>query len=352
MNAVATLKAGLAEHRAGNLKQAEQLYRASLSQGFAHPALFQNLGVLLKVTGREAQAEAIFRKGIQTTPSHQLGLELSHLLLGQGRWEEGWPLYEHRIGLVATEPALSFPKWRGEPLDGRSLLIWWEQGFGDQIQFARFAPLLARQASVTILAGPELAELFETLAGVKVIRAEGAVDIPRHDYWTLPCSIPQFLSVTPDTLPSAPYLHAASRGGGGVGVVTCGNPRHLNDAHRSLDAASALRLKKLGRSLAPEDTGAAIFKDTAEIVAGLDLVVTVDTSVAHLAGALGKPVWILLPAIKTDWRWLKGRLDTPWYPSARLFRQRAAGQWGAVVDEVVEALATSGRERRAAKPEL
>jgi hypothetical protein len=350
MDAVANLKAGLEQHRAGKLEQAEQLYRACLSHGFAHPALFQNLGVLLKVTGREAQAEAIFRKGMQMAPSAQLGLELAHLLLGQGRWEEGWPLYEHRIGVVATEPALSFPKWRGEPLDGRSLLIWWEQGFGDQIQFARFAPLLARNARVTILAGPELAPLFATLAGVKVIRAEGAVDIPRHDYWTLPCSIPQFLGVTPDNLPGASYLHAEARGGGGVGLVTCGNPRHLNDAHRSLDADSALRLRRLGCSLAPEDTGAATFKDTAEIVAGLDLVVTVDTSAAHLAGALGKPVWILLPAIKTDWRWLKGRPDTPWYPSARLFRQRATGQWSAVIDEVVEALAGGSRSCGTAEP--
>jgi ADP-heptose:LPS heptosyltransferase len=123
--------------------------------------------------------------------------------------------------------------------------------------------------------------------------------------------------------------------------MTRGNPGHANDAHRSLPDDFGRELLALPGAvdLDPSSTGARDFQDTAEIVAGLDLVISVDTSVAHLAGAMGKPVWILLPAVSVDWRWMSARADTPWYPSARLFRATEAGGWRAVMDEVGAAMA-------------
>lgn len=124
-----------------------------------------------------------------------------------------------------------------------------------------------------------------------------------------------------------------------IGVCWKGNKEHANDANRSLDPRSARRLRRLGMSLLPEHTGAWDFQDTADIIAGLDLVITVDTSVAHLAASLGKPTWILLPFVETDWRWMKGRTDSPWYPSATLYRQPAPGDWASVLDRIEQNLA-------------
>jgi hypothetical protein len=154
-------------------------------------------------------------------------------------------------------------------------------------------------------------------------------------------SLPYRLGVTLDRLSGGAYLTAAPRWGiGRIGVKTRGNPAHHNDADRSLPDAEAARLLALpgAVSLEPEDTGAHDFADTAEIIAGLDLVIAADTSTAHLAGALGKPVWILLPYVTTDWRWLSGRSDSPWYGSARLFRQHRPGDWSSLLDEVIAAL--------------
>ena len=146
----------------------------------------------------------------------------------------------------------------------------------------------------------------------------------------------------PDALPNAPYLSAAPvRAPGRIGVMTTGNPNHTNDANRSLPPALAQRLLRLpgATSLALADTGASDFADTAAIIAGLDLVITVDTAVAHLAGALGRPVWILIPSIMTDWRWMEGRTDSPWYPSATLYRQSNAGDWAPEIARIETAVA-------------
>jgi ADP-heptose:LPS heptosyltransferase len=118
-----------------------------------------------------------------------------------------------------------------------------------------------------------------------------------------------------------------------------GSPTHSNDRNRSLPPKAAAQLASLGRSLAPEDTGAGDFRDTAGIVAGLDLVISVDTAVVHLAGAMGKPVWVLLPSVETDWRWGRSGRDSPWYPSARLYRQAKPGDWAPVLRKVAADLA-------------
>lgn len=302
----------------------------------------------LQRRGDYAAAAALYRALVAERPDLEIARDnLCLALLGAGEYGEGFRLYDQRftrtVGRVA-KPRLSFPEWRGESsLAGRSILVWMEQGYGDQIMFARFVRKLAdRAAAVSILAPPALVRLFRHLPA-EVIAAEGEVTIPRHDCWIMPGSIPGRLGTTMATLPREPYLPGAA-GGEGVGVVWRGDPRHHNDANRSLSEALAARLLALpgAVSLRPEDTGAVDFADTAARIRGLALVIAVDTSVVHLAGAMGKPVWVLLPALNCDWRWMSRRLDSPWYPTARLFRQPAPGDWNAVLAAVRQALETQG----------
>lgn len=255
-----------------------------------------------------------------------------------GEYGEGFALYDGRFerarGRVPKAP-LRYPQWRGENLTGKSLLIWPEQGFGDQIMFARFVPaLVERGARVTVLTQPALVRLFQHLPAT-ILGAAGQLSIPRHDYWTMPGSIPGPLGITQATLPSAPYLPGRP-GGNGIGIVVRGDPGHANDRNRSLPLELATELLTLPSavSLLPEDTGAQDFQATADRIADLEMVVTVDTSIAHLAGAMGKRTWVLVPEDGLDWRWMRGRSDSPWYPSVRLFRRPLGQDWKSTVREV------------------
>ncbi|WP_297693961.1 tetratricopeptide repeat protein [Phenylobacterium sp.] len=296
--------------------------------------------------GRLTEAEAMLREALRLDPANpRIQVLLGEALLGQGRYEDAWPLMEARLDapeLGSPRPPLAEPEWRGEPLAGKRLLIIGEQGAGDQIMYARFAPIVQAQgAAVTLLCLPSLARLFARSLGVDVAAMAGRVELPDPDCWTLTSSLPARLGVGLAGLPYAAYLNASARPlGRKIGVVTHGNPRHWNDARRSLPPAQTARLlaRRDVLDLSPEATGARDFLDTAEIVAGLDLVISVDTAVAHLAGAMGKPVWILLPGYGVDWRWLQGRRDTPWYPSARLWRQ-TEGDWNAVLERIEAELA-------------
>lgn len=299
--------------------------------------------VALQRRGDLAGAIAGYRRCLELDPSLAIARHnLCIALLTAGELEEGFALYDLRFQVgrqPVPKPKLSFPEWAGEPLDGRSILIWPEQGAGDHIMFARFVPELARRgARVTLLVPPNLARLFSTLPA-SIVVAEGRVDIPACDVWAMAGSLPGRLGVGLASLPSGPYLPGAPNGRG-IGVMARGNPAHGADRDRSLPPHVAARLLALpgARSLHPDDTGARDFEATAGIVRGLDLVISVDTSVAHLAGAMHKPTWILLQAKDPDWRWMLGRSDSPWYPTARLFRQPAADDWEGVVAEVEAAL--------------
>jgi len=291
-------------------------------------------------------AEATLQAALETRPHDaRVRALLGEALLAQGRWDEGWPMMESRMdapGMGAFRPPVVEPEWKGEPLAGKRLVIFGEQGAGDQIMFARFVPLAkALGAEVDLFCMPALQRLFARSLGVDVHAMAGSVETPDPDYWLLSGSLAHRFGATPLTLPSAPYLTAQPRAAGGrIGVTVAGNPNHRNDSQRSLPEAEARRV--LGWpgtiSLDPSATGARDFADTADIIAGLDLVITVDTSVAHLAGALGKPVWILLSRHGVDWRWGPEGSRTPWYPTARLFRQPAPGDWGSVLDIVEPAL--------------
>jgi hypothetical protein len=274
---------------------------------------------------------------------------LGMALLGQGEYAEGFRLMRSRWQVPGLNGGvterLPLPEWQGEDPAGQRLLICSADGLGDQIMFARFARMLVdRGADVSWLCPPSLARLFDRCLGVPAIPASGEVRLGAFDSYAISCDLAGWF-FPPLTEPSGEaymrHPHPQRAPGLTLGVMTRGNPAYENDASRSLPDQLAREILSLPGAvdLRPENTGAQDFYDTASIVAGLDLVISVDTSVAHLAGALGVPVWILLPAVQTDWRWMERRTDSPWYASARLFRQGPDCDWRPVVDQVKTALA-------------
>ena len=328
-------------HAAGDLAEAERLYGAVIGADPSAQSARNNLMQLLRSARRWAEMEALVREWLEISPqSAELRFRLADLLLADGRYAEGWPLYEARRSLPVSEfraPPLSYPEWAGQPVG--SLMVWLDQGLGDQIQFARYLPMLAGHGvETTVVAPPSLAGLYGG-TGARVVVAEGHVSVPRHEAWTPISSLPLRLGTTLDTIPP-PLALPQGPGGPGVGLMLRGRPKHPRDLYRQLPEEARARLSALpgALSLHPEDTGATTFQQTADLIADLGLVITVDTSVAHLAGSMGKPTWLMLPWLGCDWRWLREREDSPWYPSMRLFRQPAQGDWRSVVDDIVRAV--------------
>ncbi|MBF0179930.1 MAG: glycosyltransferase family protein [Magnetococcales bacterium] len=371
--------------------EAEAAYREALRVRPDYGEALANLGVLLMGLGRFEEAEAALW---QLPELPEANLNLAQLLLRSGRFAEGWRRFEFRYhprltGRAVIPPDLPFPAWRGEDLAGKSLLVIWEQGFGDAIQFCRYLPILSGRgaARITFLCDRQLISLLATgLRGVGNLALDWDLSaIPRHDYWVFLLSIPCLMGTEEASIPaSLPYLSAspermafwrdAMPPGAGlrVGLAWKGRPDHVNDANRSLPGLAVLASlwgvpgvtwisvqKGAGAMEAQSppldqplvDLGARIrdFADTAAVLAQLDLLITVDTAVAHLCGALGKPCWVVLPCVGADWRWLAEREDSPWYPGVmRLFRQRAPGDWTPLVEEMRNALPEFSRT--AARP--
>lgn len=293
--------------------------------------------------------------------------------LQKGDLAGGWLDFEARIAAPTVDsrfPAFDQPRWTGEDLAGRTILLHAEQGLGDTLQFLRYVPLvIARGGRIVLAVQPPLVSLLRNFPGIAELVVIGDV-MPAFDCWLPLMSLPLIFATTLKTIPNeVPYLSANSgrravwrrRLGDGIriGVVWAGSPLHGNDRNRScpltllepLLTAPGLRwfslqkgpraadLTLLGWQDRMVDLAPVIgdFADTAAIVADLDLVISVDTAVAHLAGALGRPCWLLLP-FSSDWRWLRDRHDSPWYPTFRLFRQSRPGDWQAVIEQCREAV--------------
>lgn len=351
--------------------QAAQAFQHTLALAPGHAEARCNLGLLAMEQGDDVQAEKIFHDILADDPNHSAALQnLTVLYLSRGRFAEGWPLYEARYDTRYQEdhadfPQLPFPRWRGEALDGKRLLILCEQGFGDEIQFARYARQLKQQhgvAWISWVCKAELHELFLSLRDVDAVMTfTGWQDIPAHDYWSLALSLPLHCHTTRDNIPAElPYLAANPQRIAAwqphlpprqptqpwrIGLLWQGNPAHTNDHQRSIPHLRQLTplwqipgiqwvslQKGTGeaqiadcpeQALLPLGGDIQSFADSAAIVAQLDLVISVDSAIAHLAGALACPVWVLIPARRTDWRWQRDGEDSPWYPQVmRLFRQR------------------------------
>lgn len=382
---------GVALTAAGRLSEAlETFIGASVLSSSAD--LRTNMGIVLKSLGRHREAAASFGRALDmkpNDPSAKFALAFLHLTLGQ--FHLGWPLYEARFHVPALgNPARRFeaPRWNGsEPLAGKTLLVHAEQGLGDVIQFCRYLPLLeARGATVLFEVIPSLEALLRTMPGSIRLIPRGA-PLPPVDYYCPLLSLPLAFNTQLDTIPGkTPYLAAEpervakwsqrlrSLPGLKVGIAWQGNravERLIWARGRSMPLAAleplarrpdvslvalqkgpgleqlrevgfADRIVELGTDF---DTGADAFLDTAAVMQGLDLVISTDTSIAHLAGALGRPAWIAL-ALSPEWRWLLGRSDSPWYPGMRLFRQTTDGDWSTVVAAMTAAIEPLAAQRR------
>jgi Flp pilus assembly protein TadD len=370
--------------------EAESAYRRALELVPDSPAAWSNLGVLQACCKREEEAEQSHRKAIDLDPQYRTAyFNLSYLLLRQGRFEEGWRCLEAREWYARLEQIFTCPRWRGESLQGRSVLIGFEAGHGDMIQFCRFAALLKARgaARITLIGHPALKTLLATHESIDAVFAfDDAIPSLDVDFWTPPLSIPYYCQIRADSIPAElPYLRPnielverwsslLQRECGSsdfrVGFVWKGNALFENDGERSIHDIKLLeplariggvRLISLQKGAGEEEArntpaglpllhlGSDIsdFADSAAIVSNLDLVISVDTAMAHLAGALGKQCWVLLPDYKTDWRWLVGRSDSPWYPQVmRLFRQPHMGGWAEVITEVCVELRSLVAARR------
>ena len=327
----------IALHREGRLEEAEALYRQVIDW---RPAVLHNLGVILRTTGRLEEAEAVLRRSMAANPAalhsrHTLGMTL----LQAGKYAEGWRHYEARFQVLDKPPPPDLPEWRGESLAGKRLIVVGEQGLGDQILLSRFVGMTGAD-EVAFACGRPLVRLLSALP-VEVFNPGASWDeAGGGDCWTYLGQIPRWLELGPKDAP-APYLPCAPQPLSGVGLMLEGAAKNGNNARRLPGAAAATAVRGLAPfvDLSPEASGARDFADTAEIMAGLERVVSVDTSVAHLAGAMGKPCWVMAPAVAIDW-WMNWQDDrSAWYPSVRVIRQRRPGDWAGVIVALASALA-------------
>lgn len=356
------------------------LFRKSIDRKPEFGEAHLNLGLALRSRMRLGEAIPIMREAVRLCPDlPEAHAGLGELLLLDGQLEEGFREYDWRSRMTDfPSPRRDFtsPRWNGVVQPGMTLLVHDEQGVGDTMQFVRFAQMAqARGARVIVECNTQLTRLLTSMPGVHQVIGRTS-PIPPHDAHIPLLSLPQHLGISLASIPAeAPYLrpepelvaswgerlavHPSFSSGLRVGLVWAGSPEHRNDRNRSLTLD---RLAPLGRAanarffslqkgagagqaanpptgLELVDLGPQIgnFADTAAILQHLDLVVTVDTSVAHLAGALGRPVWVLLPFFP-DWRWLHGTDVSPWYPTMRLFRQDRPRDWNPVIARVATAL--------------
>lgn len=366
---------GITLQSRGRMEEAKECYLQALSLKPDYLHALNNLGSVSRALDDVDQAMACYLKVLAIDPDYadaRWNLALVQLQLGQYR--EGWQGYEWRFDKVDPIPRLELPAplWDGSPLRGRTILLHAEQGFGDTFQFVRYAGVLAAQGGTVLVQcqAKPVAAVLETVPGVSRVLVRGET-LPPFDCHASLMSLPYLCGTLLDTIPAQiPYLAAdpalverwgaaLPRDGFRVGLVWAGRKSYKDDLKRSLtlslfaplaqvagvrfcalqvgDGAEQAAAPPPGMELTDLGAGIKSFADTAAILTQLDLVISADTAVAHLTGGLGVPVWVLLP-MGCDWRWLMKRDDSPWYPSARLFRQRRLGDWGEVLERVARHL--------------
>ena len=341
----------------------------------ANPMTLGNLAMALHDCGHLEETLEEIERALKMAPGNaDLYMHKSLTLLEMGRFDEGWSFYEHRFetGQAKEQHVLSMPvpSWRGEDLKGGTLLLRAEQGLGDTIQFLRYVPMAAKRAGKVVLEIPApLRRLVENYPGVDQLFDPGGTVVYQAQCPLL--SLPRAFGTNLENIPAkVPYLkppkaartawkqRLGPKKGRRIAFTWAGNPIHPKDFRRSLDfgllapwweipgiswysvqlgeRVADLKQAPAGRitDLSPHLTDMA---ETAAAFELMDLIIAPDTSVAHLAGALGRPVWVLIPS-SPDWRWMRGRDDSPWYPSMRLFRQESHGDWPGVIERVVRAL--------------
>ncbi len=377
----------------GRLREAESNYRTAVMLAPDAPHLRQLLEQVLRQQGmvaemaqleyqaRYPEALALLDEMLSLKPHIDVRWHRAELLLLLGRYQEGWAAYEWRLQdsrWIAAMGRCEFaaPRWQGEPLDGKTIFVYAEQGFGDTLQFSRYLQLLhQRGARIIFYCDRELLPLYQHTPYLMRVEARNYQKALGEtvDYHAALMSLPHECGTTLENIPAEiPYLRVPSArqtqwqqriGGTGfkVGLVWAGSETHTNNQRRSCGLAALAPLVEMkGVQFYSLQKGAAAldgtsqpagmviedlapqlndFADTAAAIEQLDLVIAVDTAVAHLAGALGKPAW-MLSYFPPEWRWLLGRDDSPWYPTMRLFRQSAAdADWSPVVERVAQALA-------------
>ncbi|BAK75712.1 hypothetical protein NH8B_0880 [Pseudogulbenkiania sp. NH8B] len=362
---------------AGKLEEAEALVRPYLASGSGPLALWRLLADAIRPQGKIGETQAIQEMLVAVAPGdYAMRFNLSETLLLQGHFERGWREYHYRYSLAHTtriERKVQRPRWDGRPIPGKTLLIHDEQGYGDTFQFLRMVAWARERSGARVILeiNAESVSLAQRYTGFDELIVRGSLP-PAFDVHCEMMSLPMVLGLKLEDLPGQiPYLSAdqqrlakwqqrlAGLPQPLVALVWTGRPTHFNDANRSL------KLEELASLVRPDTTFLSIqkgpaaeqaaspppgmrlvslsdeiqdFEDTAAILSIADLLISVDSSPVHLAGALGRPAWVMLPFVP-DWRWLLGRTDTPWYPSVRLFRQPSRGDWHSVMAAMAPELA-------------
>lgn len=368
---------GYALKEKGDLGGAIEHYQTALNRGLRTPDIYRELGDALQEAGSIDDAIALFDQAVCQFPDHMRlrGSRIRAKLIA-GKLAEGFAEYDPwRLHLAGKPRDFSQPVWDGADLTGKTILLYTEPGagIGDTLQFMRYAPMVVQRGGrVIVECYPSLRRLCQSITGIDTVVAVGE-PLPDFDVQasllslpyifkttlaTIPVNIPYVSGTTADVAALALPLPATSHPLHRVGIVWGGDPNHLHDRERSCPVHEFRRFLAIGsiayyslqkgahaaelsqiQDLPVVDLGDRLhdFADTAAIVAQLDLVITVDTSVAHLVGAMGKPVWMLL-SFAADWRWLMHRDDSPWYPTAKLFRQSRRHAWADVCDRLAQEL--------------
>nr|ADI23455.1 FOG: TPR repeat [uncultured nuHF1 cluster bacterium HF0770_35I22] len=353
----------------GQLELAAENHQRAVKLKGGNPESHFNLGLVLRDLGKLQQALNSFNKALELNPNHvDCQWDKALTLLTMGDYQNGFDQYEARWKLERNPPrTFSKPNWNGESLKNKRLLVFQEQGFGDMIQFSRFIPLVKDLgAKVFVEVQPELYDLFLPLKGADKIIKKGNT-LPAFDFCIPMMSLYKSLCISEKNMPATfPYLFPPPNPSikilkkpnpdeKTVGIVWAGKPTHKNDLNRScsfehfidligMPNLTIFSLQKGGKEDAIKEFGCQElitdlskrikgFNDTASIISQLDLVISVDTATAHLAGALNKPVWVILP-FAPDWRWMREDNLSVWYPSMKLFRQKEPRVWEPVLAEV------------------